>query len=147
MNKILVLGGGSWGTTLGNLLAEKGHDVSLWARNSKIFKKVKNYWVWSDFAQKDMHKLGFKHVETVHGAIDDKDFYRLSDMERRKLRREKDIDSDDFVIGFVFRNQLRKSVPNLLAGYKQFKQENPQVKTKLLLHTHWDENPHGDACA
>ena len=45
MNKILVLGGGSWGTTLGNLLAEKDHDVSLWARNSKIFKKVKNYWI------------------------------------------------------------------------------------------------------
>ena len=42
MNKILVLGGGSWGTTLGNLLAEKDHNVSLWARNSKIFKKVKN---------------------------------------------------------------------------------------------------------
>ena len=33
MNKILVLGGGSWGTTLGNLLAEKDHDVTLWARN------------------------------------------------------------------------------------------------------------------
>ena len=40
MNKILVLGGGSWGTTLGNLLAEKDHDVTLWSRNSKIFKKV-----------------------------------------------------------------------------------------------------------
>mgnify|MGYP001189753484 CR=1 FL=1 len=29
MNKVLVLGGGSWGTTLANLLAEKGHDVSI----------------------------------------------------------------------------------------------------------------------
>ena len=104
-------------------------------------KKTKNYWVWSDFAQKDMHKLGFKHVETVHGAIDDKDFFRMSDSDRRKLRREKNINNDDFVIGFVFRNQLRKSVPNLLAGYKLFKQQNPQTNTKLLLHTHWDENP------
>ena len=52
MNKILVLGGGSWGTTLGNLLAEKDHDVSLWARNSKIFKKVKNYWINKQYLPK-----------------------------------------------------------------------------------------------
>ena len=36
MNKILVLGGGSWGTTLGNLLAEKDHDCN------SVGKKFKN---------------------------------------------------------------------------------------------------------
>ena len=33
------------------------------------------------------------------------------------------INPDDFIIGFVFRNQLRKSVPNLLEGFKVFKEE------------------------
>ena len=40
---------------------------------------------------------------------------------------------------FVFRNQLRKSVPNLLDGYLEFKRKNPEAKAKLLLHTHWGE--------
>ena len=36
MDKISVLGGGSWGTTLANLLAEKDLNVSVWARDPKI---------------------------------------------------------------------------------------------------------------
>ena len=32
---------------------------------------------------------------------------------------------------------MRKSVPNLLDGFKLFKNKNP--KSKLLLHTHWSE--------
>ena len=41
MNKISVLGGGSWGTTLANLLAAKDLNVSIWARDPKIFVKKK----------------------------------------------------------------------------------------------------------
>jgi len=33
---ITVLGAGSWGTTLANLLAEKGHKVTIWARESEV---------------------------------------------------------------------------------------------------------------
>ena len=32
--KICVLGGGSFGTVLANLAASKGHDVSLWVKDS-----------------------------------------------------------------------------------------------------------------
>ena len=102
-------------------------------------KGSKNFWIWSNFATKEMHKMGQEHVETVHGTIDDSQFYKVSVSDRNKLRREFDIDKDTFVIGFVFRNQLRKSVPNLIKGYKDFKKENPTVKTKLLLHTHFGE--------
>ena len=42
MDKISVLGGGSWGTTLANLLAAKDLNVSIWARDPKIFVKKKN---------------------------------------------------------------------------------------------------------
>ena len=42
MDKISVLGGGSWGTTLANLLAAKDLNVSIWARDPKIFDKNKN---------------------------------------------------------------------------------------------------------
>ena len=102
--------------------------------------KIKNYWIWSSFATKAMHKLGYSHVKTVHGCLEDKDFHRLSDFERNQLRKKNNIPQDAFIVGFVFRNQLRKSVPNLLQGYALWKKQNPEIKnTYLLLHTHWGE--------
>jgi glycosyltransferase involved in cell wall biosynthesis len=103
--------------------------------------KVKNYFVWAKFAEEALHKLGHKHVKTLHGAINSDNFYRLNSIQRADLRERSKIDQDAFIIGFVFRNQLRKSVPNLLEGFVQFKKSNPQVKAKLLLHTHWEEHP------
>ena len=35
-DKIAILGAGSWGITLGKLLAEKGHKVSLWEPDKKL---------------------------------------------------------------------------------------------------------------
>ena len=46
--KIGVLGAGSWGTTLANLLAKKGYDVILWVREKElleqIYKTRENIW-------------------------------------------------------------------------------------------------------
>jgi glycosyltransferase involved in cell wall biosynthesis len=101
---------------------------------------IKNYWVWSNFAEKALHTLGNKHVKTMHGPIESDCFYRLKDEERLFLRKENNIPEDSIVIGFVFRNQLRKSVPNLMEGYKIWKDRHPEIKnTKLLLHTSFSE--------
>jgi glycosyltransferase involved in cell wall biosynthesis len=106
----------------------------------KNANKIKNYWIWSSFATKALNKMGFNHVKTLHGSLEDKDFYRLSDFERSQLRKKYNLPQDSFIIGFVFRNQLRKSVPNLLQGYALWKKQNPDIKnTFLLLHTHWGE--------
>ncbi|MBI5875123.1 MAG: NAD(P)-dependent glycerol-3-phosphate dehydrogenase, partial [Deltaproteobacteria bacterium] len=40
MEKICVLGAGSWGTTLANILAEKGFDISLWIREEELYQIV-----------------------------------------------------------------------------------------------------------
>lgn len=101
--------------------------------------KIKNYWVWSKFAENEMHRLGHKHVKTMHGAIDVSDFKPLDESQKSNLRKQHGIPETDFLIGFVFRNQLRKSVPNLLQGLKIFKDANPTVSAKLLLHTNWQE--------
>jgi glycosyltransferase involved in cell wall biosynthesis len=102
-------------------------------------KKVKNFWCWSDFATKSLHNLGHKHIKTLRGPLDESLYYRLSNEKRLSLRGKFNISPDEYVIGFVFRNQLRKSVPNLLAGYKDFLKKNPSAKTKLLLHTNFSE--------
>lgn len=100
---------------------------------------VKNYYVWSSFAEKALHKLGHGHVKTLHGSIDCSTFFRLNDDQRSHLRAINNIHQDSFIIGFVFRNQLRKSVPNILEGFKMFLNQEPSSNAKLLLHTHWSE--------
>ena len=101
--------------------------------------RTPNFFCWSEFAQKEMVERGAPNVKTLHGPIDDTNFYKLPSETRSSLRKEKGLKENDFVIGFVFRNQLRKSVPNLLDGFLAFKKENPQVSAKLLLHTNWQE--------
>ena len=92
--------------------------------------------VWASFAEEEMKRLGHKNVETLHGAVDYSDFRPLDN--RRDVRSRFGL-NDNYVIGFVFKNQLRKSVPNLLDGFRTFKESNPESKPKLLLHTDWAE--------
>jgi len=42
INKIAVIGAGSWGTTLANHLARKGLSVNLWVREEQVFEQIKN---------------------------------------------------------------------------------------------------------
>jgi len=107
---------------------------------TKDADKINNYWVWSNFAEKELHNLGYKHVKTIHGPLEDSLFFKLSDAHKLQLRKRFSLDPETFIIGFVFRNQLRKSVPNLLEGYSLFRKSNPSVKSsKLLLHTSYSE--------
>jgi len=98
--------------------------------------KIKHYYVWSSFAEKAFQQMGYDHIKTLRGSLDTKQFYRMDDHQREALRKKHGL-KDEFIIGFVFRNQLRKSVPNLLEGFKIVKQQIPHAK--LLLHTHWSE--------
>ena len=103
---------------------------------------IDNFWCWSEFATKGLHKLGHKHVKTLHGPLDESNYFRLDEKTISDNRKKYGIDDDTFVVGFVFRNQLRKSVPNLLEGYKKFLDETPEAKkrgSKLLLHTNFSE--------
>lgn len=103
-------------------------------------KDIKNYWIWSSFATKELNKIGHPHVKTVHGPIDDSFFYKLPEAKRKELRARFNIPEDCFLSLFVFRNQLRKQVPQLLEGFSLFKKSNPDCKdSKLLLHTSYSE--------
>ena len=42
MQKISIIGAGSWGTTLAILLAEKGFDVKLWARREELANEIES---------------------------------------------------------------------------------------------------------
>lgn len=40
MKQITVIGAGSWGTVLASVLAENGHEVTIWARNAKVVDEI-----------------------------------------------------------------------------------------------------------
>jgi glycosyltransferase involved in cell wall biosynthesis len=101
--------------------------------------RIKNYYCWSKFAETALKKQGVAHIKTLHGSIDESHFSRLSEEERSGLRRKFGIPEDTFIAGFVFRNQLRKTVGDLITGLKIFKMNFPEVDAKILLHTNWAE--------
>ena len=40
-SKTVVLGGGAWGTTIANLLSNKGESVTVWTFEEKVVQDVK----------------------------------------------------------------------------------------------------------
>ena len=126
----------SWWNNINTMVWTTLDSLPLLPQAVEYAPKVKNYYVWSSFAEKAFNKIGYDHVKTLRGSLDTSNFFRLSDEKRKQLREAHGL-SNEYLIGFVFRNQLRKSVPNLLDGFKIFKEKEP--KAKLLLHTHWSE--------
>jgi glycosyltransferase involved in cell wall biosynthesis len=125
-----------WWNKINNMIWTTLDSQPILPQAIEAASKTKNFYTWSSFAEKDLKEMGHDHVDTLHGTVNTEDFYRHSEVYREGLRNEFKL-SDEFIIGFVFRNQLRKSVPNLLEGFKIFKKDCP--KAKLLLHTHWSE--------
>ena len=129
----------SWFNKITSVLWTTLDSLPILPTAISIAPKAKNYWIWSNFATKALNEMGHKNVTTMHGALEDKKFFKLLDTEKKSLRAKHGIDPSDFIVGFVFRNQLRKSVPNLLEGFAMFKNNNPNLKAKLLLHTFFGE--------
>jgi glycerol-3-phosphate dehydrogenase (NAD(P)+) len=59
VEKIAVIGGGSWGTTLAALLADKGHDVTLWVYEADLAGRMR------DTRINDLYLPGFKLPENL----------------------------------------------------------------------------------
>lgn len=128
-----------WWNNINCMLWTTLDSLPLLQESINIAKKTKHYYTWANFAKKEANKIGLDHVKCLHGAIETGNFFKLQNNKREELRKEQGIKKDDFIIGFVFRNQLRKSVPNLLDGFKILKSKNKTLNAKLLLHTGWHE--------
>lgn len=114
-------------------------SLPLFPEAINLGKEIEHYYTWATFASKALNEKGVNHAACLHGAIETKNFFKLPNQKRLSLRNSHNL-KDEFVIGFVFRNQLRKSVPNLLKGFKLFKKKTKnKCKAKLLLHTGWHE--------
>lgn len=103
-------------------------------------KKIKHYWTWSYFARKELERLGHAHVKNQYPLVNTKNFYKLPDSKISEIKNRYGLPQDAFIIGFVFRNQLRKLINTQIEAYSLFKKNNPQIKnTYLYTHTHYGE--------
>jgi len=108
-------------------------------RAYELAKVVDNFFVWSEFSQKEMNANGAPHVKTIHGCVNTKVYRALEGYKKRELRDRFNIPQDTFCIGMLSRNQLRKGFPSVIEGYALFKKQNPKIKSKLLLFTNYSE--------
>jgi glycosyltransferase involved in cell wall biosynthesis len=101
----------------------------------QILKKVDIPVAMAKFGQKqvkDYYGLEVKHIP--HGTESNK-FYRLSDVDRQKLRKAWGLD-DKFVVGVVARNQPRKMLDRTLKTMYYLKDKIPNA----VLFLHLDPN-------
>ena len=104
-----------------------------------LAKSTPHFYCWAEFATKEFHKQGLTHVQTLRGTVNTNVFRKLNIVDKREIRDRHGIPFDAFCIGMLSRNQGRKSFPNLIDGYIEFKKKNPAVKTRLLFFTHFSE--------
>ena len=73
ISKIAVIGAGSWGTALANLLAGKaGMEVDLWVREKEVFREIKENHTNSLFLPGVQLAPGLKPVSSFQEALHDK---------------------------------------------------------------------------
>jgi len=108
-------------------------------------KVCKNFYTWAKFASAEMIKQGieYSHVKQIYGMSNTQIYSPITKKEKSDLRKQFNINEKTLIIGYVFRNQLRKSVPELLTAFKEFKKENPHADVKLHLHTSVSEMGNG----
>lgn len=70
--KIGVIGAGSWGTTLANLLAKKGHDVTLWAYEPELIQEMRTSRVNGLFLPGITLSPTLKYTDSLQDAVSDK---------------------------------------------------------------------------
>lgn len=128
-----------WWKNINSIIWTPVDSLPLLDKHMESAQNTANYVVQASFAKKALNEKGFDNVHLLPVPLDPSNFHRLEDQARESLRIKNNIQPNTFIAGFVFRNQLRKSVPNMLEGFKLFKKQNPQVDIKLLFHTHWNE--------
>jgi len=70
MDKIAILGSGSWGTALGKLLAEKGNNVFIWGRNIDVIGDININKVNSKYLKDIILPENLKATSNIEEALE-----------------------------------------------------------------------------
>jgi glycerol-3-phosphate dehydrogenase (NAD(P)+) len=78
ITRIAVIGAGSWGTALANLLAEKGLEVDLWVREEEVFRQIRDERLNEVFLPGFRLSDGLRPVISFEEALRDKQLALLA---------------------------------------------------------------------
>src|SRR5574344_870494 len=77
--KGLVIGAGSWGTALAGVLADNGHEVSIYGQDEKVIQEINSFHTNSAYFEPGIvFNSSIKAVSSLKENIADKDFIVLS---------------------------------------------------------------------
>ncbi len=77
-SRIAVIGAGSWGTALGNLLAENEEKVDLWVREVEVFQEIKTQGVNKTFLPDVKLSSALNPVTSLKEALFEKELVVLA---------------------------------------------------------------------
>jgi len=100
---------------------------SIYTKLHRAFKII----AISRFGQRELKKQNFNSFYIPNGV--DTEIYKPLD--KAECKKAFYLDPDDFVVGIVAMNRARKMIPQMLKGYKRFRELNPDVKSTLMLWT------------
>ena len=96
-----------------------------------------------DYGEKLLRADGYKNVRTIYHGVDT-EFYKPSEKPKEQCKQLIGFSGKDFVIGMVAMNRTgRKDIPRQLEAIATFKNNHPELSTKLYLHTNLFQ-PDGD---
>lgn len=78
IGKVAVIGAGSWGTALANLLAEKGSGVDLWVREEEVYRQIRDERVNAAFLPGERLSPALRPVRTFDEALSGKELALLA---------------------------------------------------------------------
>lgn len=77
MNKTAVIGAGSWGTALSIVLADNGHEVTLWSRNAAVSEEINLQHTNRKYLPEVELPKVIRSTTSLHEAVNDKDMIML----------------------------------------------------------------------
>ena len=59
-------------------------SVPLLPESIQAAPKIKHYFVWASFAQRELERVGHTHIKTVRGSLETKNFFKLKDKDDKE---------------------------------------------------------------
>lgn len=115
-------------------------NPAITSRLQSAFKTI----AVSRFGQRELQQKNIQSSYIPHGVHPE--IYRPLEKPFDKAYCKKlwYMEPDDFIIGIVAMNRVRKMIPRMLRGYKRFLELNPDVKSHLFLWTKVTPDNYGD---